>query len=75
MLEKNFKILLLDAPQSVWKWFDGTLPSPALAILASYTKTLYDVRVLDLNVDKTPWQSLKNCLSDFAPDLIAIPCT
>lgn len=74
-MKKNFKILLVDAPQSVWKWFDGTLPSPALAILASYTKTLYEVGVIDLNVDKTPWVSLKKRLSEFAPDLIALPCT
>jgi radical SAM superfamily enzyme YgiQ (UPF0313 family) len=75
MSKKKFKILLLDAPQSVWKWFDGTLPSPALAILASYTKTLYEVSVLDLNVDKTPWTTLKKRLDEFAPDLIALPCT
>ncbi len=75
MGKKNFKILLLDAPQSVWKWFDGTLPSPALAILASYTKTLYEVSVLDLNVDKTPWRTLKTKLDEFVPDLIALPCT
>ncbi|HBC75625.1 MAG TPA: hypothetical protein DC017_12400 [Candidatus Wallbacteria bacterium] len=75
MSRKNFKILLLDAPQSIWKWFDGTLPSPALAVLASYTKTLYDIQVLDLNVDKTPWKTLKERLDGFAPDLVALPCT
>lgn len=75
MKRKDFKILLLDAPQSIWKWFDGTLPSPALAVLASYTKTLYDVKVLDLNVEKLPWKVLKKCLAEFVPDLIALPCT
>jgi len=75
MKKANYNILLLDAPQSIWKWFDGTLPSPALAILASYTKNLYNLKVLDLNIDKRPWTTLKSVLSDFKPNLIAIPCT
>jgi len=75
MQKKDYKILLLDAPQTIWKWFDGTLPSPALAILASYVKNIYDTKVLDLNVSKTPWTALSNELKGSKADLIAIPCT
>ncbi|MEZ7890291.1 MAG: radical SAM protein [Candidatus Wallbacteria bacterium] len=75
MEKKDYKVLLLDAPQSIWQWFDGTLPSPALAVLASYVRTSYDVMVLDLNVDKTPWLTLKKVLMEFKPDLIGMPCT
>lgn len=59
MRKASYNILLLDAPQSIWKWFDGTLPSPALAILASYSKSLYNLRVLDLNIDKSPLEHYK----------------
>jgi len=75
MNKSDYKILLLDAPQSVWKWFDGTLPSPALAIFASYFKTLYELKILDLNIEKKPWELLKKVLAEFGPDLIALPCT
>lgn len=75
MAKSNYKILFLDAPQSIWQWFDGTLPSPAIAVLASYVKTFYDIRVCDLNVSDRPWDELKRVLEDFRPDLIAIPCT
>jgi len=67
--------MFLDAPQSIWQWFDGTLPSPAIAVLASYAKTLYDIKVCDLNVVKKPWEELKRVLTEYRPDLIAIPCT
>ncbi|HNY10643.1 MAG TPA: radical SAM protein [Candidatus Wallbacteria bacterium] len=75
MKRSGYKILLLDAPQSIWKWFDGTLPSPALAIFASYFKTLYELKILDLNIEKKPWTLLKKVLAEFEPDLVALPCT
>ena len=75
MDSKNYKILLVDAPENLSLWFNGTIPSPALSILASCVKKEYDVKVLDLSVEERPWEKLKAVLSEFRPHLTGVSCT
>ncbi len=66
----DFKILLLDAPETDMGWFNGNVASPALGYIAAYVKNDFNVKILDLHVEKHPWQALKRMLEEFKPDLI-----
>lgn len=69
---EEFKILLLDAPETDMGWFNGNVASPALAYIAAYTKNDFTLKILDLHVEERPWLALKNTLTEFKPDLIGI---
>jgi len=75
MKNSEYRILLVDAPERLSLWFDGTIPSPALSILASYVKTRYELKVLDLNIEERPWEVLKKALDEFKPHLVGLSCT
>ncbi|HNY09983.1 MAG TPA: radical SAM protein [Candidatus Wallbacteria bacterium] len=72
MKDYGFRILLIDAPETDAGWFNGNVASPALAYIASYVKNRFDVRILDLHVEKNPWITLKNTLLEYKPDLIGM---
>ena len=72
MKDNGFKILLIDAPETDAGWFNGNVASPALAYIASYVKNRFDVKILDLHVEKHPWITLKKTLLEYKPDLIGI---
>lgn len=72
---KKFRILLSDAPENLSLWFNGTIPSPALSILAACVRDAHDVRVLDLSVEDRPWETLKRTLMEFTPHLVGVSCT
>ncbi|HOD40171.1 MAG: Radical SAM superfamily protein [bacterium ADurb.Bin243] len=75
MNSEEFKILLVDAPENLSLWFNGTIPSPALSILASCLKKNYNLRVLDLSIEERPWEKLKRVLEEFRPHLAGVSCT
>lgn len=75
MPRSHTRIMLIDAPERQSLWFSGTIPSPALSILASYVKTRYDLRVLDLNVGARPWDTLREALARHRPHLVGLTCT
>ncbi|HBC75624.1 MAG: hypothetical protein A2008_08710 [Candidatus Wallbacteria bacterium GWC2_49_35] len=72
---KKYRILLTDAPENLSLWFNGTIPSPALSILAACVKNDYDLKTLDLSIEKNPWEKLKNTLNEFKPHLVGVSCT
>jgi len=66
------KILLVDPPHAIFKYFRGRMPFPGLVALAAYLERDFQVKVCDGTVLDHPWEDLEKVIRDYRPDVVGI---
>ncbi len=66
------RVLLVDPPHEIFKFFRGRMPSPSLTALSAYIEKDFEVRVIDCTVQERPWAALEAEVRDFKPAVVGI---
>ncbi len=66
------RVLLVDPPHEIFKFFRGRMPAPSLTALAAYIEKDFEVRVIDCTVQERPWAALEEAVREFKPNVAAI---
>jgi len=66
------KVLLVDPPHAIFKFFRGRMPFPGLVALAAYLEKDFEVKVCDGTVLDYPWEDLERIIRDYKPDVVGI---
>lgn len=66
------KVLLIDPPHAIFKYFRGRMPFPGLVALGAYLEKDYQVKVCDGTVLDYPWEDMEEVIRSFSPDVVGI---
>src|SRR5512135_1651313 len=66
------RVLLVDPPHEIFKFFRGRMPAPSLTALSAYLDKDFEVRVIDCTVQERPWAALEAAVREFRPAVIGI---
>ena len=66
------KVLLVDPPHEIFKFFRGRMPSPSLTALSAYIENDFEMRVIDCTVQDEPWAALEAKIRSFKPQVVGI---
>ncbi len=66
------RVLLVDPPHEIFKFFRGRMPAPSLTALAAYLEKDFEVRVIDCTVQERPWAALEDAVREFRPAVVCI---
>lgn len=66
------RVLLVDPPHEIFKFFRGRMPSPSLTALSAYIENDFEMRVIDCTVQDKPWAALEAEVRSFQPDVVGI---
>jgi radical SAM superfamily enzyme YgiQ (UPF0313 family) len=66
------KVLLIDPPHAIFKYFRGRMPFPGLVALAAYLEKDFEVKVCDGTVLDYPWEDMEGIIREYRPDVVGI---
>lgn len=66
------KVLLIDPPHAIFKYFRGRMPFPGLVALAAYLEKDFEVKVCDGTVLDRPWEDMEGIIRTYRPDVVGI---
>ncbi len=66
------RVLLVDPPHEIFKFFRGRMPAPSLTALSAYIENDFEVRVVDCTVQERPWAALEEAVREFRPQVVGI---
>jgi radical SAM superfamily enzyme YgiQ (UPF0313 family) len=66
------KVLLIDPPHAIFKYFRGRMPFPGLVALSAYLEKDFEVAVCDGTVLDHPWEDLEETVRAYHPDVVGI---
>jgi anaerobic magnesium-protoporphyrin IX monomethyl ester cyclase len=67
--QKKMKILILNAPSKTGK---ASIPPLGICYLASVLRKKYKIKLIDLDIEKFPFEILKKTINLFYPDIVMI---
>jgi anaerobic magnesium-protoporphyrin IX monomethyl ester cyclase len=66
------RVLLVDPPHEIFKFFRGRMPAPSLTALTAYIEKDFEVEVIDCTVQDRPWAALEDKVREFRPQVVGI---
>jgi len=66
------RVLLVDPPHEIFRFFRGRMPAPSLTALSAYIEGEFEVRVIDCTVQEDPWAALEGAVREFNPAVVGI---
>ncbi len=66
------KVLLIDPPHAIFKYFRGRMPFPGLVALAAYLEKGFEVKVCDGTVLEYPWEDMEGIIREYRPEVVGI---
>src|SRR3990172_1806029 len=66
------RVLLVDPPHEIFKFFRGRMPAPSLTALSAYLEKDFEIKVLDCTVQGRPWAALEEAVREFRPAVVGI---
>lgn len=66
------RVLLVDPPHEIFKFFRGRMPAPSLTALSAYLEKGFEIKVIDCTVQERPWAALEEAIREFRPVVVGI---
>jgi len=66
------RVLLVDPPHEIFKFFRGRMPAPSLTALSAYLEKSFEIKVIDCTVQDRPWAALEEAVKEFRPEVVGI---
>jgi radical SAM superfamily enzyme YgiQ (UPF0313 family) len=66
------RVMLVDPPHAIFKFFRGRMPFPGLVALSAYLEKEFEVKICDGTVLEYPWEDMERIIRDFRPEVVGI---